>query len=83
MDALQVLRVSATYLRDELGLDPSPELERLEEQILRHDPALGRQPAVAIDDVVVLVIEIIGAAALARAAGANWGAARVGFGALD
>ena len=29
-------------LRDELGLDPSPRLQELEQEILRHDPKLER-----------------------------------------
>ena len=39
-EALQVLRDYRTGLVDELGLDPSPELGRLEHRILEHDPEL-------------------------------------------
>jgi DNA-binding SARP family transcriptional activator len=39
-EALDVLRRARTTLRDELGLDPGPELVALETQILQQDPAL-------------------------------------------
>ena len=38
--ALQLIAEGRRLLRDELGLDPGPELRRLERQILDHDPAL-------------------------------------------
>ena len=38
--ALSVLQEGRRLLRDELGLDPGPELRRLEQQILDQDPAL-------------------------------------------
>ena len=40
--ALDVLHRTRTTLADELGLDPGPELQRLELAILRNDPALAR-----------------------------------------
>lgn len=40
-DALQTLRAFRAQLVEELGIDPSPELDRLEEGILRHDPDAG------------------------------------------
>jgi WD40 repeat protein/DNA-binding SARP family transcriptional activator len=39
-EALQVYRDTHRMFGDELGLDPSPELQRLEHAILAHDPAL-------------------------------------------
>lgn len=39
-DALATLRRAREHLADELGVDPGPELRRLEEQVLRQDPAL-------------------------------------------
>jgi len=44
-DALAVHREGVRYLRDELGLDPTPETQELERRILRHDPALGQPRA--------------------------------------
>ena len=43
-DALGVFRDLKTRLAEELGLDPSPELRRLEEQVLRQDAALELGP---------------------------------------
>jgi hypothetical protein len=40
-DALAALREFRGQLAEELGLDPSPELDVLEQAILRHDPGLG------------------------------------------
>jgi Bacterial transcriptional activator domain len=40
-EALDVYRQTRTLLRDELGLDPSPALQELEQAILRHDSALS------------------------------------------
>ena len=39
-DALDAYQRARTLLADELGIDPSPELQRLEEQVLRQDPIL-------------------------------------------
>jgi predicted ATPase len=43
-DALRAYRGAVDYLREELGLDPSPELQRLEQQILSQDSALDFRP---------------------------------------
>jgi predicted ATPase/DNA-binding SARP family transcriptional activator len=40
-DALQAFRDARQYLRDQLGLDPGPELQALERSVLSHDPALA------------------------------------------
>jgi DNA-binding SARP family transcriptional activator len=39
-DALEAYRSARETLVEELGIDPSPELQRLEQAILRHDPSL-------------------------------------------
>jgi predicted ATPase/DNA-binding SARP family transcriptional activator len=40
-DALRAFQETRTRLVDELGIDPSPALQRLERQILNHDPELA------------------------------------------
>src|SRR5262245_16397489 len=40
-DALQAFQEARTQLVDELGIDPGPALQRLERQILNHDPELA------------------------------------------
>ncbi|MGZ4392105.1 MAG: BTAD domain-containing putative transcriptional regulator [Gaiellaceae bacterium] len=40
-EALELYRDTRTLLQDELGVEPGPELQRLERQILNHDPDLG------------------------------------------
>jgi predicted ATPase/DNA-binding SARP family transcriptional activator len=44
-DALAAYRRVQALLADELGLDPGPRLRELEQQVLRHDPALSAAPA--------------------------------------
>ena len=44
-DALEVMRDSRRFLADELGLEPGPELRRLERMILAHDPELEAEGA--------------------------------------
>jgi DNA-binding SARP family transcriptional activator len=39
-EALAAYRETRRYLADELGLEPSPALQALEQEILRHDPSL-------------------------------------------
>jgi predicted ATPase/DNA-binding SARP family transcriptional activator len=45
-DALRVYQDARTVLGEELGLEPGPELQRLEAAILSHDPALDLEPGV-------------------------------------
>ncbi len=44
-DALDALRRAKEVLADELGVDPGPELRRLEAAMLRHEPSLDPIPA--------------------------------------
>ncbi|HUO69666.1 MAG TPA: BTAD domain-containing putative transcriptional regulator [Solirubrobacteraceae bacterium] len=44
-DALETFREARRVLAEELGLEPVPELRRLQEAILEHDPAIGAVPA--------------------------------------
>jgi DNA-binding SARP family transcriptional activator len=47
-DALSVYQSTRRLLVDELGIDPSPALQRLQRAILRHDPELERAPDVEV-----------------------------------
>jgi branched-chain amino acid transport system substrate-binding protein len=44
-DALELYRATRDLLSEELGVEPNPELQRLERAILNHDPALGTPAA--------------------------------------
>ena len=48
-EALEVYRAARLALADELGLDPSPELQELERKILQQDPSLAAPTEVADD----------------------------------
>ena len=47
-EALEVYRETRRLLVDQLGIEPSPALQELEQAILRHDPALASQEAPAL-----------------------------------
>lgn len=51
-DALEVFRDARRTLVDELGIEPGPALHRLEQTILRQDPALDLEPVPAFHGVV-------------------------------
>lgn len=54
-EALRAFQAARATLGDELGLDPGPELRRLEQQILRHDPALDLASAGRADPSAVTI----------------------------
>ena len=45
-DSLETFQEARRVLADELGLEPGPELRRLQEAILAHDPAIAAVPVV-------------------------------------
>ena len=47
-EALAVYRQTSELFREELGLEPSPSLQRLERSILEHDASLDRVPEAAL-----------------------------------
>ena len=46
-DALETFREARRVLAEQLGLEPVPELRRLQEAILEHDPSIAAVPAAA------------------------------------
>ena len=44
-EALRAYQKTRLYLAEELGIDPSPELQELEQRILNHDPGLEAESA--------------------------------------
>jgi DNA-binding SARP family transcriptional activator len=48
VEALEIYRETRRLLVDQLGIEPSPALQELEQAILRHDPALTSQEAPAV-----------------------------------
>ena len=44
-DALELYRRTRARMSEELGIEPSPQLQALERAILNHDPALAGRPA--------------------------------------
>jgi serine/threonine protein kinase/DNA-binding SARP family transcriptional activator/WD40 repeat protein len=68
-DALRAFRRTQEYLREELGVDPSPELQDVEARILDHDYTLMRAKEVVNEKIALLFTEIADASAL-------WGAQR-------
>lgn len=63
-DALRAFRRTREYLRDELGLDPSPELQELEVRILNHDYTLIQSREVVNERLALLFTEIVDSSGL-------------------
>jgi serine/threonine protein kinase/DNA-binding SARP family transcriptional activator/WD40 repeat protein len=58
-DALRAFRRTQEYLREELGLDPSPELQELEVRILNHDYTLIHSREAVNERLALLFTEIV------------------------
>lgn len=58
-DALRAYQRTREHLREELGLDPSPELVELEERILNHDYTLIHSREVVSERVALLFTDIV------------------------
>jgi DNA-binding SARP family transcriptional activator len=56
-EALDVYRQTRTILQDELGLEPSPALQDLEQAILRQDPALARARTASKQRVILVLAD--------------------------
>jgi len=51
-EALRTYMALRTTLAEELGLDPSPQVQRLQERILLHDPTLLPQPTAPVSPLI-------------------------------
>jgi serine/threonine protein kinase/DNA-binding SARP family transcriptional activator/WD40 repeat protein len=63
-EALRAFRRTQDYLREELGIDPSDELQKLEERILNHDYTLIHSKEVVSEEMTLLFIEIVDAGSM-------------------
>ncbi len=61
-DALHAYRRMADLLGEELGIEPSPRLRRLEEQVLLQDPALDPAPIVTPSNLPAYLTTFVGRA---------------------
>ena len=59
-EALRAFERARSYLADEIGIAPSPDLSRLEQQILDQDPALDLPAAASVTQRAVLVVDVAG-----------------------
>ena len=86
-DALEAYQAARAVLVDELGLDPSEELQLLERQILRHDPSLDlpaaaralapeASPAMPTGTVTLFFADVEGSTSLLVALGDEYGDVR-------
>jgi DNA-binding SARP family transcriptional activator len=66
-EALRAFERARLYLADEIGIAPSPELSRLEEQILEQDSTLDLPSAPSVTQRAVLVVDVAGPEILAWA----------------
>ncbi len=59
-EALRAFERARLYLADEIGITPSAELSRLEQQILEQDPDIDLPTAASVTQRAVLVVEVAG-----------------------
>ena len=59
-EALRAFERTRSYLADEIGIAPSPDLSRLEQQILEQDTALDLPAAASVTQRAVLVVDVAG-----------------------
>lgn len=57
-EALRAYEKTRSYLVDEMGLDPSPDLRDLEQRILGHDSSLGFESGPTVKHAAILVADI-------------------------
>ena len=63
-EALRVYQRTREYLAEELGVDPSPELQAVEDRILSHDPTLLTTHDVRTEHVTFLFTDVEGSTVL-------------------
>ena len=63
-EALRAYQRTREVLADELGIDPSPELQQLEERILSHDPDLATPQATVTQALAFLFTDLEGSTVL-------------------
>jgi DNA-binding SARP family transcriptional activator/WD40 repeat protein len=59
-EALRAFERARLYLADEIGIAPSPDLSRVEQQILEQDAALDLSAAASVTQRAVLVVDVAG-----------------------
>ena len=57
-EALRAFARAREELGTELGIEPSPELQKLEQQILDQDPALDAKSAISIERRAIVAVEL-------------------------
>ncbi len=58
-EALRAYQKTRLFLAEEMGIDPSPELQGLEQRILEHDPGLEAESAPRVQTMSFLMTDIV------------------------